>query len=317
MIDQSVKNDYDSPWKEVIEQFFPEFIRFFFPKIYPEIDWAVDCVFLDKELEKITQDAEVGKRIADKLVRVQLMGGEEAIIFIHVEIQGSYEKAFESRMFIYNRRIGEKYDGDVVSLAILCDTNPKYRPDTFATERWGCELNFKFPMVKLLDFQEKWDELEQHENVFAVVVMAHLKSLEVKQGNQRKYWKLELVKSLYLRGWERAIVIQLFRFVDWIITLPKELETSFWDDVKQLEKEKAMRYMTTGERIGHEKGVQQGEINKAREGVIDVLSIKFSNVADKIVSVVNDTVDPVRLKAMHHEAVRTDSLEAFEKWMNK
>jgi hypothetical protein len=32
--------DYDSPWKEVLERFFPEFMAFFFPDACAAIDWS-------------------------------------------------------------------------------------------------------------------------------------------------------------------------------------------------------------------------------------------------------------------------------------
>jgi len=50
--------DYDSPWKEIIEQFFPEFIAFFFPHIFADIDWSRGYEFLDKELQKIVRDSQ-------------------------------------------------------------------------------------------------------------------------------------------------------------------------------------------------------------------------------------------------------------------
>lgn len=31
--------DYDSPWKEVLDYYFAEFMAFFFPQAYSEIDW--------------------------------------------------------------------------------------------------------------------------------------------------------------------------------------------------------------------------------------------------------------------------------------
>ena len=255
---ESVRNDYDSPWKEITEKFFREFIQFFFPNICDEIDWSKPYEFLDTQLEQITGDAEMGKRIADKLVKVCLNDGSDALIYLHIEIQGYRDIRFESRMFVYNRRIREKFNKEVVSLAILCDDDPNYRPHDYSESRWGCDLKFSFPIVKLLDYRKDWANLEQNDNVFSIVVMAHLKSIEVKQGDKRKQWKMQLVRSLYCRGWDRAIIIQLFRFVDWVIALPKDQESEFWDDVKQFEKERAVQYVTTGERIGHEKGIQQG-----------------------------------------------------------
>ncbi len=39
--DTSDKPDYDSPWKEALERFFPEFLALLFPAIYAQIDWSV------------------------------------------------------------------------------------------------------------------------------------------------------------------------------------------------------------------------------------------------------------------------------------
>jgi len=37
---QSNSDAYDSPWKEVLEHAFPEFVAFYFPAAYAQIDWA-------------------------------------------------------------------------------------------------------------------------------------------------------------------------------------------------------------------------------------------------------------------------------------
>jgi len=39
------------------------------------------------------------------------------------------------------------------------------------------EVNLKFPSVKLLDYESRWDELESSNNPFAMITMAHLKTL--------------------------------------------------------------------------------------------------------------------------------------------
>jgi hypothetical protein len=69
------KADYDSPWKEILEQFFEPCLRFFFPRLHAQIDWRHEIVFLDKELQQISYDAETGRHTVDKLVKVQLLGG--------------------------------------------------------------------------------------------------------------------------------------------------------------------------------------------------------------------------------------------------
>ena len=70
---ESPKNDYDSPWKEALERFFPEFLALLFPAIHTRIDWRVAPEFLDKELQQIGADSPRGRRYADKLVRVRAL----------------------------------------------------------------------------------------------------------------------------------------------------------------------------------------------------------------------------------------------------
>lgn len=54
---------------------FQDFMTFFFPRASQAVDWKRGYPFLDKELEQVVRDAEMGKRYADKLVQLwQLMG---------------------------------------------------------------------------------------------------------------------------------------------------------------------------------------------------------------------------------------------------
>ena len=63
-------DDFDSPWKTAIEEYFEEFMQFFFPIAYTDINWNRGYQFLAKELQQVVQDAALGLRHADKLVQV-------------------------------------------------------------------------------------------------------------------------------------------------------------------------------------------------------------------------------------------------------
>src|SRR5579859_6899679 len=106
---------------------------------------------LDKELQQITPDAEVGERTVDKLIKVWLQTGEETWILIHVEVQTCEEPRFAHRMFVYHYRLLDKYNRPVVSLAILADERTTWRPDCYHVENYGCSVEFKYPIVKLTD----------------------------------------------------------------------------------------------------------------------------------------------------------------------
>ena len=112
--------------------------------------------------------------------------------------------------------------------------------------------------MKLLDWQDHWAQLENSDNVFALVVMAQLRAKSSKRAEERQAWKFQLVQLMYERGYERDVILQLFRVIDWMIRLPEALERQFLESVYQLEESKKMPYVTSAERFGIEKGMQQG-----------------------------------------------------------
>ena len=104
-----------------------------------------------------------------------LRDGSECWLLIHVEIQGTYEKMFPERMFRYNVAAYGVYNQEVVSLAVLCDDNRRWRPDHFEASVLGCKVRLDFLTVKLLDYRDREEELERAANPFAAVVLAQLK----------------------------------------------------------------------------------------------------------------------------------------------
>jgi hypothetical protein len=84
----------DSAWKEAIQEYFKECMDFFFPEISKEIDYQRGYEFLDKELEQLVSDSEIGRRYADMLIKVFLIMGRETWLLIHIEVQGYREENF-------------------------------------------------------------------------------------------------------------------------------------------------------------------------------------------------------------------------------
>jgi len=270
----------DQAWKEIIEKLFPDFLAFFFPQIYSDIDFSRGVEFLDKELQKILKGSELGKKIVDKLVKVYLNDGSEKWLLIHIEVQGYQEENFSERIYIYNYRIFDRYRKEVISLALLTDTNKNYRPTVFEVSRWGFKLSFQFPIIKLLDYQEKWKELEQNPNPFSIVVMSFLKTIETKGNEQQRYsWKKHFLLELYERGLTRDIIFILYQFIDLIMNLSDELEQELIEEIETIEEAKKMSIITSAERIGIEKGkkegMMKGKIEGLHESIYDIFEVKF------------------------------------------
>jgi hypothetical protein len=253
----------DTPWKQILEGYFPQFMAFFFPEAYRAIDWSKGFDFLDSELQQVTLEAETGKRIVDKLVKVYLRNGEEKWLLLHVEIQNQKEEEFSERVYIYSTRLFDKFRREVASFAILGDTDRHWRPQSFHQEALGSRHDFSFQIAKLVDYKERVGELADSDNPFAIVVQAHLTAQATKgkaSQQRRRQRKYSLTTMLYERGWSEQEVIDLYRFIDWVLTLPPALEEAFREDLETYERGKSMPYISAIERMGEARGKVEGKV---------------------------------------------------------
>ena len=101
---------------------------------------------------------------------------------VHIEIQEKPNVDFGERMLVYRYRIRDRYQKPIVSLAILIDTNTKWRPAVYKEEFWGSSLEIRFNVIKLMDYRVRIQELEDSTNPFAHVILAQLATLEKKSS---------------------------------------------------------------------------------------------------------------------------------------
>jgi hypothetical protein len=247
----------DTPWKQILEGYFPQFMAFFFPKAYSEIDWSKGFDFLDSELQQVTREAETGKLIVDKLVKVYLRNGQEEWLLLHIEVQNQKEEEFSERVYIYSTRLFDKFRRAVASFAVLGDTDRHWRPQSFHQETLGSQHDFSFQIAKLIDYKEQMEGLADSDNPFAIVVQAHLTAQATKgktSQQRRRQRKYSLTTMLYERGWSEQEIIDLYRFIDWVLTLPPELEEAFREDLETYERGKNMPYISAIEKMGEARG---------------------------------------------------------------
>jgi hypothetical protein len=208
--------------------------------------------------------------LADKLFKIWLKDGQEAWILIHVEIQNQRDPAFAERMFVYNYRIYDRHRQPVISLAVMGDEEPTWRPDQFGYGMFGCTMGIRFPIVKLVDYGSQAGQLEAVANPFATAVLAHLKTRETRADPAaRRTWKMRLIKSLYDRGLDGEQVRLLFRFLDLILVLPRELEKALSLELAEFERERKMPYVSSIERIAREEGKAEGKAEGRAEGKVE------------------------------------------------
>jgi hypothetical protein len=303
--------DYDSPWKEALDRYFEPFLALFFPHIHAEIDWTRGHEMLDRELQPVVRRAGRGRRYVDKLVKVGLGDGQERWILIHIEVQGWKERDFPRRMYVYNHRIFDLYDQEVISLAILADDDPDWRPSRYEYARWGFRTLTEFPIVKLLDYAPKYEQLEADPNPFAVVVLAQLKAVETRRLPEERYaWKVRLVKGLYSRGMDPEDVRRLFLFIDWVMELPEPLEDQALEEIDEFQREARMPYISSIERYGLRRGL--------RQGIEVALEMKFGAEGLKLMPELREIYDHVLLEKVLTKIKTAASLEDVRRvWTRK
>jgi hypothetical protein len=268
--------EYDSPWKELLERFFDLVVELFFPKLHGEIDWSQGYESQETELRKILPEAAVGKRTADALIRAfshpsSEAGGGHDPRYVHVEVQCQPQEDFPNRIDDYNSLFKLKLGHPVVSILILGDNDPKWKPGRYLFRCGEFEKRVSFPMVKLVRYRRRRRELEEHANPVALFVLAHLLALDTQVEDQaRAEGKLRLLQRLAERKMEADQRYQFGRLIDWLVVLPADSQRQVWQRLRA-QGEQVMPFMSYPEQIGFDKGLQKGLV----EGIQVSLELKF------------------------------------------
>ena len=311
--------NYDDTWKEAITNYLADFLAFFYPEVYPAINWEKTPISLDKELEQITAASQIIKRSADKLFKVWLKDDQEVWILIHVEVQSQYDSEFTQRMFIYNYRAFDLYHKPVISLAILGDESKRWRPNSYQYGFGDSQVRLTFSTVKLLDYD--WEELEQSENLFAIIVMAHLKTKATTSNlTEREQWKWSLSRLMYQKGYNRKQIADLYKVIDLMMTLPQPLQLSFEEKLTQYQEELKMPLLTNIEQRalakGLEQGLEQGAKSTHQKHLILALQNRFGELPNSLIQAINEIENVSLLDELFVPSLTVNSLEEFEQLIN-
>ena len=152
--------------------------------------------------------------------------------------------------------------------------------------------------------------------------MAHLKALTTPKASTERFdWKLSIIKRLYEMGYGRDDIWNLYRFIDWIMVLPEELNRKLHNEIIKYEEGKKMPHITTAEKIGMEKGIQQGMqqgmIKTARESILENLEARFEVVSRSIVKRIDEIEELSLLKILHKRSIVVDSFDQFKEVLAK
>ena len=214
--------DQDGLWKKIIGELFEEFLLFFMPTLHAEVDFKQKVEFLDNELFQEVVDEKKGRRYVDRLAKVRLKNGTEKWVLVHVEVQSSPESDFSKRMFQYFYRIFDRYDEEVVAMAVY--TFPGNVTDMmhFQYDYFGTTVHYAYNNYKVADYSD--EELLASSNIFSRVVFAakamHLTENEVEKRYRFKQKLMrELIRS---KKYSSTSIVAVIHFIDYLLQLPEE-----------------------------------------------------------------------------------------------
>ncbi|WP_158736788.1 transposase [Alteribacillus sp. YIM 98480] len=253
--------DHDRLFKELLFNYFEEFILLFFPDVYEMIDFQ-DTRFLSEEL--FTDVTEGATYRVDLLAETRLKG-EDTLIIIHVEPQSYVQHQFNERMFLYFSRLYETYRRKILPIAIFSYDHIRDEPDTFQVS---------FPFVNVLQFrfltlvlkQQNWRRYIRSNNPVAAALLS-------KMGytiDERIEVKKEFLRMIVRMNINPASQTLITGFFETYLTLTPPEEEQLIKEVKQMkdkEGDEIMEVMVSYERRGLERGMEKGIEKGIEEGI--------------------------------------------------
>ena len=208
--------DYDGRWKTIIEELFDDFMAYFMPELFEEIDFTKDVAFLDKELQTIMPQTErKGKKISDCLAKVYLKNGEEKWILVHIEVQSSYNPDFSARMFKYFYRIFDKYEEKIAAIAIFTDDRHPKNYNIYRDDFFGTRITYEYNAYKISE--QTIESLETQKNPFALAVLANKYVLASKnKKHHRLQFKINLLKLMRKHQFSKRKMLGIFNFIKYL-----------------------------------------------------------------------------------------------------
>src|SRR5690625_7729799 len=128
--EKQVYMKHDQLFRELIGNFFKEFLEVFFPVFHALIDFES----IKSISEELFTDLIDGENRRVDLVLEANFKGEGTLIIIHVEPQSSYLKNFHQRMFLYFSLLYQKYRKPILPIAVFSYDYERSEKDQFNIE---------------------------------------------------------------------------------------------------------------------------------------------------------------------------------------
>lgn len=249
--------------KSAFEEAFPDLLRFFFDDADNIFNMSRGFEFMDKELSELFPELEKqgGSRFVDMLVKTFLGSGDEEWILIHIEIEAVAGKNFAKRMFQYYYRILDRFEVEIVALAVFTGLKNQNQAAFYQKNFLGTKITYEYNTYGIQQHSEK--ELLAMNNPFAFIVLAAQKALlmgkipEEELGEQRLTIARALIQT---KQYDNEQIRRFLYFLKTFVHIENsEINSKFDREINLLTgKETAMGIIETIKMLAKEEGYEKG-----------------------------------------------------------
>ncbi|WP_341528206.1 DUF4351 domain-containing protein [Nostoc sp. UHCC 0302] len=297
--------DHDRLFKELLSNFFPEFIELFFPDV--SAYWKPDSVeFLPQEM--FTDVTEGERKIVDLIVRASFQS-QDALFIIHLEHQSYSQAGFNKRMFTYFARLHEKFALPVYPVVIYSHDSPQTpEPNTYRIEFPGWTvLEFNYRVIQLNRLH--WQDFVNQLNPVASALMSKMR-MQTQERPTVKLLSLQLLASL---GLNSAQVQLISGFIDTYLDLNSEEEAVFQEQLARIEpsqEEEVMEIVTSWMR----EGIQRGQQQEAITLIMRQLTRRFGSLTPQLQEQIQ-SLPVVELENLGEALLDFSTIADLESWL--
>ena len=289
---------HDQLFKELLPEFFREFMELFFPRVAARLDFT-RVTFLDKEL--FTDLIEGDQREADLIAQVYTLDGQPEIVLLHVEVERQRRLTFPARMHDYYHALRLRKKAAVYPIVVYLSPGAGgLVRETHVDMVFDEEVDrFTYQAVGLPDLSA--DDYRDSENILASGLSALMRVSALGKAVQKE-WSLRRVAQSAENEARKFLLVNV---IESYLPLAGPEAQEFERLTQQPEAQGVREMISIYEERGIEKGIAIGE----RNSLLKVLRRKFGELPQTVTAHIEAIASEEELDALFDRAFDADTLD--------
>ncbi len=306
----------DQLFKELLQEFFREFLELFYPAVAARLDFDT-LSFLDKEL--FTDLPEGARREADIVAQVQTLDGEPEIILVHTEIQTKRTGEMPARMWEYYALLRLRRRLPVFPIVVYLSPGAGgIVEETYNERLWETDiLTFRYQAVGLPDLNA--DDYATRPDPLSPALSALMRST----GTRRVVRRLRAIGQQGILQANEARQALLLAVIEKYLPLNQDEQVEFDQILTDPNNRQEQQIMLTYEQRGYdrgiaqgiergiEQGVEQGILQGARRSLLKQLRARFGELPETVTAAIEKISSEEILDELSERVLTAPTLDAM------